>query len=113
MTVTGIDWFRDGQALQIIDLTSSYMGAACLITRRSQVQILSPQPINQRACSDAGPFDLARVSSGLAVRSGAHRTRDVLPVVLARLPRALPRDHRLRRVRSTRRFPLRLSGGVC
>jgi hypothetical protein len=33
--------------LQVIDLTSTYRGAVCLITRRSQVQILSPQPINQ------------------------------------------------------------------
>jgi hypothetical protein len=43
-----------------------------LITRRSQVQILPPQPDTSRACSDAGPFHF----SGCAVNvpSGWHWT---------------------------------------
>ena len=45
--MTGIDWFRDWQALQVIDLTSTYIGEICLLIRWSQVRSLHGLPINQ------------------------------------------------------------------
>ena|SRR5271168_2991623 len=64
MTVTGIDWFRDRQALQVIDLIRANMGAARLITRRSQAQILSPQPTNQGLAAMQALLILDRLAAG-------------------------------------------------
>ena len=47
MSVTGIDRIRDWQALQVTDLLITCIAQIRLINRKSQVQILSPQPYEQ------------------------------------------------------------------
>ena len=55
-TVPWIGWNGEWQALQVFELQALWTRASRLITRRSKVQILPPQPIKSTACSDAGRF---------------------------------------------------------
>ena len=41
------------QALQVTDFNDPHYPAVCLITRRSQVQILPPLPIHKGSCGHA------------------------------------------------------------